>query len=89
MDLLKHALDNRNPPSGYVATSKLESVAQGFGDNVYVVRPRNGIDVNQTLGRSSPHAGEMEVAIPGPVSPSDIRAVTQGNVSTLNPNFQP
>lgn len=88
-DLQAHALRNTDPPSIYVPTSKSANVASEFADNVYVVRPQNGIDVNATLGSRSPFPDELEIAIPGGVSPSDIRAVTQGNVSILNPGYKP
>jgi RHS repeat-associated protein len=39
-DLFLHAVDNRNPGSNYVSTSKSADVASGFADNVYVVRNR-------------------------------------------------
>ena len=88
-DLQAHALDNTSPPSIYVSTSKSADVASDFADNVYVVRPRNGINVNATLGSRRPFPDELEIAIPGGVAPSDIRAVTQGNVSILNPGYKP
>ncbi len=88
-DLQAHALDNTRPPSAYVSTSRSADVAGDFADNVYVVRPRNGIDVNQVLGSRSPFPDELEIAIPGGVSPSDIRAVTRGNISILNPGYKP
>ncbi len=90
-DLLSHALDSSNPPSAFVATSKSFDVASGFGDNVYVVRPVNGIDVNSALGPLSPFPEEQEIAIPGGIAPSDIRGVTSPDwgVSILNPNYQP
>ncbi|WP_434362361.1 enterotoxin A family protein [Parasalinivibrio latis] len=88
-DLLAHALDNTSPPNNYVSTSKSADVASSFNENVYVVRPQNGVDVNATLGSQSPFPDELEIAIPGGVEPSDIRAVTQGNVSILNPEYKP
>jgi len=88
-DLEAHAWDNTSPPSAYVSTSKSADVASEFAENVYVVRPRNGIDVNATLGNRSPFPDELEIAVPDGISPSDIRAVTRGNVSTLNPDFIP
>jgi len=90
-DLLAHAFDNTLPPSAYVSTSTSADVAAGFGDNVYVVRSTNGIDVNKVLGPASPYPNELEVAIPGGISPGNVRAVTipsQG-VSILNPNYVP
>jgi len=90
-DLLKHARDNTAPPSIFVSTSKSSGVAGGFADNIFVVRPRNGIDVNSVLGRRSPFPDELEIAIPRGVNPSDIRGVTlpREGVSILNPNFKP
>ncbi len=92
MDLMAHAIDSDFPPSGYVATSTDFDVASDYGRNVYVIsRPANGIDVNATLGNASPNPGDSEIAIPGPIDPSQIRAVTipsQG-VSILNPNYLP
>jgi len=88
---LKHARDNTAPPSIFVSTSKSPSVAGGFADNVFVIRPRNGVDVNSVLGRRSPFRDELEIAIPRGVNPSDIRGVTlpREGVSILNPNFKP
>jgi uncharacterized Zn-binding protein involved in type VI secretion len=90
-DLMAHALNNTDPPSAYVSTSKSPEVAGGFSDNVYVVRSNNGVDVNETLGSSSPFPNEQEVAIPGGVPASNVRAVTYPNegVSILNPNYKP
>ncbi|MCE0461012.1 scabin-related ADP-ribosyltransferase [Pseudomonas uvaldensis] len=89
-DLMLHALDNKSPPSMYVPTSRSFDVANDFDSNVYVVRQRDGIDVNAVLGSKSPFPEELEIAMPGGVRPSDIRALTlpdQG-VSILNPNFR-
>lgn len=79
-----------NTPSNFVSTSKSSSVAGDFADNIYVVKPRNGIDVNSTLGPKSPFPNELEIAIPGDVRPSDIRSVTipKEGMSHLNPNFK-
>jgi RHS repeat-associated protein len=90
-DLLAHALDSDNPASGFVATSKSPAEAAVFSDQIYVIRPVDGIDVNETLGQFSPFSREQEIAIPGPVSPVDVRAVTLPNegVSLLNPNYRP
>ena len=92
MDLLSHAEDSDDPLSGFVATSPDYNVACGFGNNVYVINPPpNAIDVNATLGSLSPNPWENEIAIPGPVSGSQIRALTlpgQG-ISILNPGYIP
>jgi len=89
-NLFLHALDNKRPPSNFVSTSRSPDVASDFGNNVFVVRPRNGVDVNQSLGPRSPFPDELEVAIPNGVDPRDIRAVTLNDqgISILNPNFQ-
>jgi hypothetical protein len=66
-------------------------VATDFADNIYVVKPVDGIDVNKILGSKSPYPDELEIAIPYGVNPQDIRAVTlpdQG-VSILNPKYKP
>jgi RHS repeat-associated protein len=91
-DLLAHALDSSNPPSAFVPTSKSHGVAQWYNPNqVYVVRPTGGIDVNSTLGRMSPYPNDVEVAIPNWIAPQNIRAVTLPNkgMSVLNPNYKP
>ncbi len=76
-DLLAHAQDSHNPPSAYISTSRSPDVAANFNkDQVYVVRPRGGIDVNATLGPASPYPREQEVAVPWSIKPSDVRAVT-------------
>lgn len=88
-DLYKHAVDNTDPMSAFVPTSKSADVAADFADNVYVVRNKNGIDVNATLGPRSPFPDELEVAIPGGVQASDVRAVMLPDRSILNPNYKP
>jgi len=90
-DLLAHALNNTRPPSAFVPTSRSYDVASGFADNVYVLRPVNGIDVNRTLGSASPFPWEQEIAIFGKIPPSNIRAVTRPaeGVSILNPGYKP
>jgi hypothetical protein len=90
-DLLLHAKDNMSPPSAYVSTSKNRGVAYGFNDNVYVVRPKGGIDVNKALGEDSPFYDEFEVAVRGAIAPEDVRALTlpDKGLSILNPNYRP
>jgi hypothetical protein len=90
-DLMAHALDNTLPPSAFVSSSRSLNVAAGFANNVYVLRPTNGIDVNRVLGPASPFPLEQEIAIFGKVAPSDIRAVTRPSqgVSILNPGYKP
>ncbi|SFM26063.1 RHS repeat-associated core domain-containing protein, partial [Pseudomonas sp. ok602] len=99
-DLYLHAHDNRNPPSFFVSTTKMpsESVkfATGYGLDlgyIYVMRKVPGIYVNKKLGLLSPHRREIEVAVPGGVSPKDILGATPINAdgshvgySVLNPN---
>ena len=90
-DLLAHALDNTNPPSAFVSTSQSADVAAGFSNQVYVVRPTGGINVNGALGSASPFPGELEVAVPGGIAPGNVRGVTivSDGVSHLNPNWVP
>jgi len=89
-DVFLHVLDNRNPPSGFIATSKSFSRAFHIDPRVYVVRPRNGIDVNAVIGTTNPYPWEVEVVIPWRIEPSDIRAITlPSGVSILNPNWRP
>lgn len=102
-DLMKHELDNTNPPSAYVSTTKSPEKAYDFATqfytepgNIYTVRPRNGIDVNEVLGPRSPFPDELEVAVPNRIAPADVRGVTpiraDGSYvghSILNPNFKP
>ena len=51
----------------------------------------NAIDVNAALGPASPFPGELEMAIPGLISGTEIRAVTMPapGVSILNPGYVP
>ena len=90
-DLFAHAVNNTQPASAYIPTSKSADIAAGFADNVYVVRPRGGLDVNQILGSRSPFPNELEVAVPLRINPTDIRGVTLPNqgMSVLNPNWVP
>ncbi len=99
-DLLLHAIDNTNPPSNFISTSTSPDVATnfatGFGTRdgfVYAIKPKNGIDVNATLGSKSPYPTELEIAVPGGISPKDILGATpvykdgsMANFSILNIN---
>ena len=92
MDLSRHLLDNANPPSAFVSTSRDFRIARDFGEYVYVVRVRNGLNTNVLVWKNSPM---QEISIPWRVDPSDIRGVTllraDGTpyMSILNPNYQP
>jgi Pertussis toxin, subunit 1 len=90
-DLLAHALDNTRPPSAFISTSQSADVAATFSDQIYVVRPTGGINVNQALGPLSPFPTELEIAVPWRIPASNVRAVTLPNqgVSILNPNWHP
>lgn len=89
-DLFQHALNNASPPSAFIPTSRSFDVASDFADNVFIVKPQNGIDVNSVLGPRSPFPSELEIAIPFRIAPNDIRGVTLPNegISILNPNFE-
>ncbi|WP_208605828.1 scabin-related ADP-ribosyltransferase, partial [Rodentibacter genomosp. 1] len=97
-DLLLHARDNTSPPSNFVSTSISQGVAINFATNfgsrngyVYAIKPNGGIDVNRTLGSTSPYPSEQEIAIPYGINPKNILGVTPvdkngklGNHSILN-----
>jgi hypothetical protein len=73
-DLLRH-VSNNQPDTNFIATSTKAEVAYGFaGKNgyTYVIRTKNGIDVNDALGSKSPFPEQFEIAIPGGVSNSEI-----------------
>ncbi|WP_425219429.1 hemagglutinin repeat-containing protein [Ralstonia solanacearum] len=75
-DLYKYARENE--ASIYVPASKSPNVAREFADMqgegyVYTIRGQpQGLDVNTILGPRSPHPGELEIAVPGGISPFDI-----------------
>jgi hypothetical protein len=81
VDLLEYA--QYNEPSIYIPTSTSPNVARGFakqqgGGYVYTVKtPEGGIDVNAALGWQSPFKHELEIAIPGGVSPAEILGARQ------------
>ena len=82
-DLLLHAKDNNTPPSNFVSTSKSREVAEQFATQfgtsdgfVYAIRPKNGIDVNASLGSKSPFPHKAEIAVPNGVAPQDILGAT-------------
>ncbi len=59
---------------------------------VYAMKTKNGIDVNAVLGKDSPFPKELEIAVPGGVSPKNILGATPvdasgnfANYSILNP----
>ncbi|MDO3608387.1 scabin-related ADP-ribosyltransferase, partial [Ralstonia pseudosolanacearum] len=80
-DLYKYASENE--PSIFVPTSKSPNVAREFADMqgegyVYTIRgQRQGLDVNAILGPRSPHPDELEIAVPGGISPFDIMGARQ------------
>jgi RHS repeat-associated protein len=102
MDLLSHAQGNTTtmygsaPDSGYVSTSESFDVASqtyagwGYGDSgpVYSVKSWRGVDVNETLGDTSPYPNDQEIAMPGGVYGSEIQGYyTSGNNFVSNPLF--
>lgn len=90
-DLLAHALDSGAPPSAFVPTSRMFDVAEGFNsEQIFVIRPIGGIDINATLGPLSPFPGENEIAIPEWIAPQDIRGVTlpEQGYSTINWSYE-
>ena len=98
MNLLRHA--GSYVRSGYISTSKEESVAIRFASTksdsyVYTIRadPDAVVDVNRILGDKSPFPKEKEIAFPFGVHPSDVleaRAVKHGamsDVAIINPKY--
>ena len=86
-DLYAHALDQTNPPSNFISTSKSQEIGKNFASGqawgeprngfMYTIdKPTNGIDVNTTLGSRSPYPFEEEIAIPGKINPSQIKGAT-------------
>jgi hypothetical protein len=92
LDLWEHVTQNP-PDSGFVSTTKSLSSAQDFAheqgsDFIYPLRSA-GIDVNHSLGASSPFPWENEVAVPGPVPAGSIEGVWGPEGWLGNPGFQP
>jgi hypothetical protein len=96
-DLEAHVAANLKD-SNFVATSIRPAIAKGFaGKNgyVYVIRTKNGIDVNATLGAKSPFPEQFEVAIPGGVANSEVMGafpMKNGEIAgpfVPNPNYKP
>lgn len=92
-DLARHLLDNTDPPSAYIATSRAFDIARDFGPYVYAIRPRNALNTNALVWRGSPME---EISIPWRVLPEDIPGVTllkpDGTLvgySMLNPKYRP
>ncbi|MFC5743574.1 putative Ig domain-containing protein [Dyella tabacisoli] len=95
LDLLAHTSANQGD-SGFVATSPQFNIAQEFaGRNGYIydIFPKGGVDVNATLGASSPFPEQFEIAMPGGISPGNIRGaypLRQGQLTgeyIENPSF--
>ncbi|MFK3774184.1 RHS repeat-associated core domain-containing protein [Pseudomonas sp. NPDC089406] len=100
-DLELHAYDNKEPPSNFISTSLLESVASEFATDkgrqsgwLYIIRyQKNGRDVNKELGSNSAFKEEKEIAVPGGIDRSEILGATHiqkkgtpSNETKLNPN---
>jgi hypothetical protein len=75
-DLYDYAANN--VASIYVPTSTSPNVARYFaelqeGGFVYTIRGQaHGLDVNEILGKNSPHRNEFEIAVPGGIPSSEI-----------------
>ena len=88
MDIMEHA-SGYSTDSGYVSTTKYESIAQGRGGNVYHIDGVDGVDVNEAWP-DNPFASEEEIAVPGSVDPSRIIGVRlQDGTWMDNPNYVP
>jgi hypothetical protein len=92
LDLWQHVTQNP-ADSGFVSTTKSLSSAQDFAEEQrldYIYRLRAaGIDVNHTLGESSPFPWENEVAVPGSVPAGSIEGVWGPDGWLGNPRMQP
>jgi hypothetical protein len=93
MDLLAHVTQPL-PDSGFVATSESQGIATGFaGKNGYTFTIRNngtGLNVNSTLGGTSPFPEQLEVAFPGSIPAEDIFGATSKRTGEFipNPNYR-
>ncbi|MFB8177644.1 polymorphic toxin-type HINT domain-containing protein [Streptomyces sp. NPDC055966] len=88
MDLMEHA-SGWSTDSGYVATTKHESIAIGRGGNVYHVDGVEGLDVNGEWP-DNPFADEQEIAVAGRIDPSRIIGVRLRDGTWMdNPNYVP
>jgi hypothetical protein len=86
MDVAEHA-SGISRDSGFVSTSKSESVATGRGGNIYTIRGKSGVDVNKEFP-GNPFAHEQEIAIPGRVDTCYIVGCRPpGGGWMPNPNF--
>ena len=91
LDLAWHVSGNR-ADSGFIATSPDFDIAHSFaGRNgyVYEIVPEGGIDVNATLGKASPFPEQLEVAIPGGVSPANVKGVYPVSRGTVTGEYIP
>jgi hypothetical protein len=85
MDVLEHA-SGWSKDSGYVATTRSESVAIRRGGYVYEVRA-DGVDVNKAFP-GNPFSHEQEVAVPGRIGPECIVACRLPDGTRVpNPNY--
>jgi len=88
MDLMLHA-SGYSTDSGYVATTKFESIATSRGGNVYAIDGVSGVDVNAEWP-DSPFAHEEEIAVPGSINPGSIVGVTLPDGTWIdNPGYTP
>jgi hypothetical protein len=92
-DLDINAHVNSNPEDdGFISTSKTEGAARQFAydnymDDGYIYKVRGSrIDVNETFGDQSPFPYEEEMAVPGPIGPSDIEGAWSLSSGEWTPN---
>ena len=103
VDLETYVNSTPSPNSQYISTSKDINVSKDFatdyGDkagNVYIIdKPKNGIDVEKTLGNKAAF-DEKEIAVPGGINTCKIRGCQQVNKDGTssggfinNPNYVP
>ena len=88
MDLMEHA-SGYSTDSGYVSTTKFESIAKGRGGNVYHIDGVDGADVNHEWP-DNPFSSEEEIAVPGRIGTSRIIGARMRDGTWMdNPNYAP
>jgi len=96
-DLLRHVTSNQ-PDTNFISSSVRPKIATGFSGrnngHVFVIKTRNGIDVNKTLGAKSPFPEQFEIAIPNNVPNTQVFGAFRTKKGQIigdfikNPNFR-
>jgi hypothetical protein len=96
-DLLLHITSNTTAGNFVSSTSDINIAEQFAGKNgyIYVIDTDNAIDVNKTLGSTSPFPEQMEHSIKGGAKPDEIKGAYKMNKGKItdefieNPNYKP